>query len=425
MKHSHFILIAAASVAVFSLGWWAATERPVSAARSTPILIDASLYPNLQMAFDILPEDGGVVRLPPGRYEITEPLVLSRSDTRIEGAGAASHIVNLNEEGLPAFIIRHPANPTGAGEGRRKQELWRVQLADFRISGNPKSGDGLLADAVNEIYIHGLAVDHNGGHGINLQYCYEDPRIADSILTYNGKVGINIDGSHDIVVNDNQFEENQDALRAADSFNLCMNGNNIDDHLRHGVVIENTYGSVLSGNMIEECQGTAIILDRDCYGIAIGSNVIAHNFAGVDLRDAWGSSVSANTFTIMATPALRIGPKSGRITVTGNSFSNSHVGDDTHRAEDYEATFPRTSFANGIVLESTRDIVVTGNLFSGLIEEAVRTQGVCRRIALVGNVSADLGRKAGQKLPAFQTAGAQEVIQGLNVFESGFETPAR
>ena len=55
-------------------------------------------------------------------------------------------------------------------------------------------------------------------------------------------------------------------------------------HLGHGVIIENTYGSVVSGNMIEECQGTAIVLDRDCYGIVLSANVIAHNGAGIDLR---------------------------------------------------------------------------------------------------------------------------------------------
>ena len=70
----------------------------------------------------------------PGRYELTEPLVLSREDTRIEGAGAATHIVNKNENGHPALVLR------ASTKGER---IWRVQLADFRVSGNPKSGDGL------------------------------------------------------------------------------------------------------------------------------------------------------------------------------------------------------------------------------------------------------------------------------------------
>ena len=188
---------------------------------------------------------------------------------------------------------------------KAKKNLWRIQLGNFRISGNPKSGnpksgDGLLAEGINESFIQGVSIDHHGGHGINLVACTEDPRVSDNLLTYNAKSGLNIQAGHDIMVNANQFEEHQDGLRCIDSFNLTMNGNNLDDHLRHRVMIKNTYGSVLSGNMIEECNGTAIILDRDCYGITISANVIAHELAGgMDLRDAWGCAVSANTFTIV------------------------------------------------------------------------------------------------------------------------------
>jgi hypothetical protein len=180
-------------------------------------------------------------------------------------------------------------------------------MADLRISGSEKSGDGIFAEGIQEIYLEGVSIDHHGGHGIVLKDCFEDPRMADCILTYNKKSGIEILGCHDIVVNANHFEENQDALHCVDSFNLCMNGNNIDDHLGNGVIIENTYGSVVSGNMIEECNGTAIILDRDCYGITLSANVIAHHLkGGIDLRDACGCTLSANTFTI-AHQVLRAG----------------------------------------------------------------------------------------------------------------------
>lgn len=105
-----------------------------------------------------------------------------------------------------------------------------------------------------------------------LRDCYEDPRLVGNIITYNAAAGLLLEGCHDIVVSANQFEENQDAVRCLDGYNLCMSGNNLDDHLRHGVVIENTYGSIVSNNMIEECNGTAIILDRDCYGITIAGS---------------------------------------------------------------------------------------------------------------------------------------------------------
>jgi hypothetical protein len=367
---------------------------PLQAA--SPGIVDAAQYSTLQAALDAVPEEGGLVRLPPAEFELLSPLILTRENTRIEGAGAATHLINRNEEGQPALIIRPKDYPRD-----QRARIWRVQLADLRISGNPKSGDGVRTEAADEIYVHGLSVDHNGGHGVNLIDCYEDPRIADSILTYNGGAGLNILAGHDIVVNGNQFEENQDAVRCIDSFNLCMNGNNLDDHLRHGVVVENTYGSVVSGNMIEECAGTAIVLDRDCYGVTISANVIAHESGGgVDLRDAWGCAVSANTFTIVAQRALAIGPNSGRITVTGNNFSNAHIGGKVKREDR----------ATGILLEGTSDIAITGNVFTGLAEEAIKSKGDCERIVVVGNVMSECSRSAPGEHPPLDVIATDSAI---------------
>ncbi len=412
-----------------SCGGWAVAAEPAPSpktqaekpAKPPAARIDASKYPNLQAAFDAVPESGGLVKLPPGDFKLTSPLVLSRGNTRVEGAGAATCLINCNEEGQPALIVRPPdldKNP--------RASLWRVQLADFRIQGDPnavdakstepKSGDGLLSQRVNEIYIHGLSVDHNGGNGITLDHCTEDARVSDSILTYNAKAGLNILGGHDVVVGANQFEENDDALRCIDSFNLCMNGNNLDDHLGNGVVIENTYGSVLSGNMIEECEGTAVILDRDCYGITISANVLADNFGrlpdsragGVDLRDAWGCTVSANTFTIDVLQGLVIGPASGRITVTGNNFSDSYVGQESRREG-------APNLATGILLQGTSDVVVAGNLFSGLDRHAVKADADCRRLSVTGNLVMEVHQGSDEKLPPIDLGGAQESVCEQNI----------
>ncbi|MFP4057771.1 MAG: nitrous oxide reductase family maturation protein NosD [Candidatus Brocadiia bacterium] len=383
------------------------------AGEAPPATVDASKHPSLQAALDALPQAGGIVRLPPGTFELAEPLRLARGDSRIEGCGAATHLVNRNTEGQPALLVQPPDY-----EENRRAKLWRVQLADFRISGNPKSGHGVLARGINEIYIHGLAVDHNGGDGIHLANCYEDPRVADSILTYNRQAGLNIQAGHDIVVCGNQFEENRDALRCINSFNLCMTGNNLDDHTRHGVVIENTYGSVLSGNMIEECRGTAIVLDRDCYGIAISANVIAHNRGGVDLRDAWGCTVSANTFTINTRHGLLVGPGSGRIAVTGNNFSNTYVGEGKLRRPK-----PGQDAARGIELHGTRDITITGNLFSGLAAEAIKATGSCSRIVNTANIFVDLSRGAPGKHEAVDLGDAQETL-GRNLTDAPTQAPS-
>ena len=216
--------------------------------------------------------------------------------------------MNKNEDGKSGLVLQH----ADGAKVRKEDRLWRISLANFRITGNEQSGHGIEAIQIEEIFIHGISVSYNGGDGIRLDHCYEDPRVSNCLLTYNKAVGLNLLGCHDIIVAANQFEENQDALHCKDSFNLCMTGNCLDDHLGDGVLIENTYGSVLSGNMIEECAGTAVTLDRDCYGITLGSNVIAHNGAGIDMKDGHGCAISANTFTIMKSFALRVGPDSSR-----------------------------------------------------------------------------------------------------------------
>lgn len=391
-----------------------ATETAPQQEVRKPVTINAKDYPNLQAAFDAVSQHGGLLTIPPGDYHVKEPLILSGSEVRIIGSGPATRIINHNTAGKPAVIIRPAARETN-----RQARLWRVELAHLRIQGDPNaidakstepsSGPGLVAEGVNELFLHGVGIDHNGGHGLIMIDCYEDARICNCIITYNKGAGIFLEACHDIVVNANQLEENQQGVVCVDSFNLCMNGNNLDDHLGEGVVIENTYGSVVSGNMIEECQGPAIVLDRDCYGITLSSNVLADDFGGaIDLRDAWGCTVSANTFTINPIFGIKIGPNSGRITITGNNFSDSYIGGQTRRTD-------KANLATGIILEGTTDIVISGNQFSGLADPAVTARRGCRRLAITGNIVRDVALSQTEGRKAFDLSDATNVVLANNI----------
>ena len=107
----------------------ATADAADAAAPDSPAVIDAAKYPSLQAALDAVPKRGGLVKLPPGDFPLAEPLVLRRAETRLVGAGPATHLINRNEAGLPGLIVR-PADR----EANRRSRLWRVQLANFRVS---------------------------------------------------------------------------------------------------------------------------------------------------------------------------------------------------------------------------------------------------------------------------------------------------
>lgn len=369
-----------------SLAWLV----PVTSGWSNDAIIDAGDFATLQEAADAVPKTGGVLRIGPGTYELSLPLRISTGDTRIEGSGTATHLVNKNTDGKPGILIEHPdfANKSVPSKDR----LWRVNIANLRVTGNKSSGAGIEARYIEEISVQGVTCSYNGGDGLRLHFCYEDPRVNNSLFTYNKKSGLSIEGCHDIIVCANQFEENQDGVTCIDSFNLAMSGNNLDDHLGNGVVIENTYGSVVASNMIEECQGWGIVIDRDCYGITMSANVIAHEFTGgIDLRDAHGCAISANTFTIVKKVGIAVRSKSGSITISANNFSDSWIGNDDDngalrkRNNTPSKTEQNPNAAAGVLLEGCKAIVISGNLFSGLVGEAVVQKGDCQKVLIDSN----------------------------------------
>ena len=87
--------------------------------------IEAIHYPSIQAAFDALPDEGGVVNLPPGTFEISEPLKVGKGDVLVwhhnllhggsaierEGATRRSMVAHYFGEGALCYheITERPA----------------------------------------------------------------------------------------------------------------------------------------------------------------------------------------------------------------------------------------------------------------------------------------------------------------------------
>lgn len=61
--------------------------------------------------------------------------------------------------------------------------------------------------------------------------------------------------------------------------------------------------------------------------------------------------------------------------------------------------------------------MISGNVFTGLVGQAVVARGVCRRLVITGNLGADLNRKNPQKRPALDLGQSQESVVGENLFD--------
>ena len=71
------------------------------------------------------------------------------------------------------------------------------------------------------------------------------------------------------------------------------------------------------------CEGAGMVLDVDACGITLSANVIARHLAGgIFFLRAWNCTVTGDNFLQVRADALLVSARSGRLNMTGNSFSN-------------------------------------------------------------------------------------------------------
>ena len=86
------------------------TAKPLAKVAALAVAsIDAAAHLNLQAAIDALPAGGGTVRIPPGTYEISTPLIFGTGHVLFEGAGAVEATVYDRARLLQGNVIDGPA----------------------------------------------------------------------------------------------------------------------------------------------------------------------------------------------------------------------------------------------------------------------------------------------------------------------------
>ncbi len=106
----------------------AATEQPLM----DPVVV--TLQPGVtgiqvQQALDSLPDSGGVVILPAGRFLIRQPVVLHRDFQTLRGAGAGTVLWLADNANCPVIIMGEPIN-------HPQKAVKHLYVSDLSIDGN-------------------------------------------------------------------------------------------------------------------------------------------------------------------------------------------------------------------------------------------------------------------------------------------------
>ncbi|MFZ0826076.1 MAG: right-handed parallel beta-helix repeat-containing protein [Verrucomicrobiia bacterium] len=209
----------------------------------------------IQRALDLLPERGGDVVLPPGIFEVHQPIVLRRDHQTLRGSGAATVLRLADGASCPVIILGEPVNHPRSivknlclsslfiDGNRRHQpnELWRLRGEGSEIRNNGvtvqnvsdsvvehitsarcRSGglvttldvrrltvrdytafdnefDGLACYQTEDCLFTGLRLHDNPGAGISLDLAFNHNVVSNAVLAAND-LGIFMRASRD-----NQF----------------------------------------------------------------------------------------------------------------------------------------------------------------------------------------------------------------------------
>jgi len=360
-------------------------------------------FPNIQAALDALPAEGGVVVVPAGIHKVRQPLRISRSNVSLRGEGRGTVIVNENRDGKPAIIACSEQDPA-------KNPLWGVTISNMCITGDTaairearawpegeetqvRGGDAILADHCYNSLFEKLWLVRNGGNGLNLYICYEDPRVVSCVISYNRKAGLRMEGCHDIAVSASHFEENyQEGLLAVDTWNIAASGNDFDDNRGSAVVLKGCVGCPLSGNLYTNSPEWGLVLDN-CRGNTLTGEIIRRNLGkgGVWLKNSSFNTITGCSFDSNDSLALVIDKDSQQNSITGNVVSCLQSADKTMglaiagRDNIVSANIIAPGKGFGLIL-SGENQNVSGNIFVSALGKSCILIENLRNSAVRGNI---------------------------------------
>lgn len=288
--------------------------------------------PSIQRALDSSP--GRIVMLPPGDYEITEPIVIKHANSGLVGPG---RIVQTNPE-QPMLIV---SNADG------------VQLRDFTLTrGTDQDGStsGLIANSARNLVIDNVQLldNRSASSAINIDKCVNG-RLTNSIVRNYTRLSVD------------DRTANPDLGYAF----KCFDGT--------GIQLTGCRGMLVQGNLVEETHNVPTPEIKERYGLGKFTKKNAVKGALVS-QEVWDREEFPQWHQ---GSAIHIGEpeQAGLIRLIGNQVENAAQGFDIHADQVIAAQNIVNNAAVGLkAMHGSRNVLIMGNQFNRCCCHAILLQ---------------------------------------------------
>ncbi|HEX5746034.1 MAG TPA: glycosyl hydrolase family 28-related protein [Archangium sp.] len=285
----------------------------------------------IQAAINSLPNTGGIIFFPPGVYKVFGPIRIENSGVTLQGSGLASVIVNRDDMGKPALLVRGPASSEGgACASATPPCFWTdAQNTPHNCFNN-----------LDGIVIRDLSFSHSNHAAARTAGWLVDVCFAPNTQFLNN------------YFSSSKAKGGAGALRTELSWSLRVIGNTLGSVLADtwGASLSNAHGSLITGNRVDgtaTSKGNGLYLGTTHHAV-ISGNIFESLTTGVKVNAGSGITIQgyfeANK-TSISVPQTGLSYPWG-LSITGSIFDGPDPEATTH-----------------INLGSAKGVVVTGNRF--------------------------------------------------------------
>ena len=277
----------------------------------------------IQQALDALPKTGGEVVLPPGKFIISQPVVLHRDIQTLRGAGTATILWLADDANCPVIIMGEPVNHPqqsvknlcvrdlfiDGNRSNQQREIWKLAGEGSQIRNNGitvqgvsdslienvtsarcRSGGLVTARDVRRLTVRGLDAFDNQFDGLA---CYqtEDCLFTGLNLHDNPGAGISLDlaFNHNVISN---------AVLTANDLGVFMRASRDNQFHNISILKSRHYGVFMAHAETKTAHGWGPAPQTECT-LNSFTNLIAINCGGAAFRV--NNSTCTNNIIIRAT----------------------------------------------------------------------------------------------------------------------------